>query len=130
MPLYYEAKVGFTLWLQLPQFNVSAAAPVRTAQPARDGACAQRCRFGCLRVLPSAFQGASILYASFIEPFLKEKEEKIDFAIANSGRIVKEHSTKIISSITDKAGSLSSEVRAQPRGVPFCGRRLLVIVAS
>jgi hypothetical protein len=51
-----------------------------------------------------------MLYGSFIEPFLKEKEAKIDFAIANSGRIVKEHSTKVISTVTEKAGTLSSEV--------------------
>ena len=64
-----------------------------------------------VRSVASVGQGASFVYLSFIEPFLKAKEEKIDFAIANSGRLAKEHSSKVISSITDKAGSLSSEAR-------------------
>jgi len=75
VPLYYEAKVGFTLWLQLPQFN-----------------------------------GAAFLYTSFVEPLLTEKEQTIDEVIANSGKIVKEQSSKVISSVTEKAGTLGSEV--------------------
>jgi hypothetical protein len=51
-----------------------------------------------------------MLYTSFVEPALSKEEAKIDDALANGGSLLKAKSSKLMASLSEKAGSLSSEV--------------------